>query len=244
MRNDIAIQTYSLRNIIEEKGNVASLELVSKLGFPAVELYRGTCDRSAEELKDLLDKFNLKAVSNHVLFDALKNDLNAQIVYNRTVGNQTIVCPHTAPADLEATKNTAKVLKAIQDELVKEGFRFGYHNHAHEMVKIDGDKRIIDIYADEGVLLQPDLHWVKVGGYDPIEFINQYCDRIVSLHFKEWGVGDTNPEIGNGDLDWNAIMAAGEKSTATHYILEQEQYTMPVEDSITVCAENLHKMFK
>lgn len=243
MRNDIAIQTYSLREIISEKGNQASLEFVSKLGFPAVELYRESCDIPAKQLKEILENSNLNAISNHVSFVELKSNLKAQIIYNRTVGNNTIVCPYTAPKDLESTKQTAKELKAIQDELEKEGMRFGYHNHAHEMVKIDGDKRIIDIYADEGVLLQPDLHWVKVGGYDPVAFINQYRNQIVSLHFKEWGVGDTNPEIGNGDLDWKAIMAAGEASTATHYILEQEGYTMPVADSITLCAENLNKLF-
>lgn len=243
MRQDIGIQMYSLRDIVEKEGNLAALQLVSKLGYPCIELYRASCTAPAEELKATLEELNLKAISNHVLFHELKNNLKAQMAYNSTVGNMTLVCPHTSPTDLESTVKAAKELKAIQDELEQEGFRFGYHNHAHEMVKIDGDKRIIDIYAETGVTLQPDLHWVKVGGYDPVAFINQYRNQIVSLHFKEWGVGDTNPEIGNGDLDWKAIMAAGEASTATHYILEQEGYTMPVADSITLCAENLNKLF-
>lgn len=234
---------YSLRDIIDKEGNLAALTLVSKLGYPCIELFGGSCVAPAEELKATLEQLKLLAVGNHVPFHELKNNLKAQMEYNRTVGNMTLVCPHTNPVDLESSKQIAKELKAIQDELEKEGFRFGYHNHAHEMKKVDGDKRAIDIYAEEGIFLQPDLHWVKVGGYDPVAFINQYSDRIVTLHFKEWGEGDTNPEIGTGDLDWNAIMAAGEASTATHYILEQEHYTVPVADSIALCAKNLNEMF-
>lgn len=242
MRNDIAIQLYSLRDI-SANDYMAALRHVANVGFQNVEL-AGSYGLSGEELKAVLDELGLKAISSHVPFSADPAYIKEQMAFNRAVGNNTIVCPHSNTGDLEETMQSVKNLKIWQDELEKEGFIFGYHNHANEMKKVDGDKRAIDIIAEEGIKLQPDVFWVKTGGYDPVEFINSYRGQIVSLHFKEYDADGKNVEFGTGILPWQEIMEAGKNAGAAYNILEQEQYTMEVADSIALCAKNLDRMFQ
>ena len=245
MRSDIAIEMYSLRDITKEN-YLDGFKLVSKLGFKNIEL-AGDYGLTAQELKAVCDEYGLKVVSAHVggCHGYNAEQMKALIAFHKTIGNNMIICPASNARELESSKQAAKELKETQRILESEGFVFGYHNHAFEFNKVDGDTRPIDIIAAEGVKLQPDLYWVKVGGDEPIDFMKRYADQIVCLHFKEYGEGNTNPEFGTGGvLDWQAIMSYGKEIGVEYNILEQEQYTLPVADSITLCAKNLEEMFK
>lgn len=244
MRNDIAIQMYSLKDITKEN-YLNGFKLVSELGFKNIEL-AGDYGLSANEFKSLCDEYGLKVVSAHIGGEnKTTEEINKIIEFQSVLGNKMVVCPWSPCKDLESTKLVAKSLKRMQDIYVSEGFTFGYHNHAFEFDKVDGDLRIIDILAAEGVKLQPDLYWVKVGGVEPIDFMKKYKDQIVSLHFKEYGANNTNPEFGEGGiLDWQAIMDFGKQIGVEYNILEQEEYSLPVADSIALCAKNLNEMFK
>lgn len=244
MRNDIAIQMYSIKDITKEN-YLDGFKLVSSLGFNYIET-AGNYGLAAPDFKALCEEYGLTTISAHIggtkkTLEEVKDIMN----YQAQLGNKMIICPYSNSKDLETTKENAKSLKEMQDIYESEGFVFGYHNHGFEMEKVDGDTRIIDIIAAEGVKLQPDIYWVKYGGVDPIEFLNQYSNQIVSLHFKEYGEGKTNPEFGTGGvLDWQRIMDLGKTMGVKYNILEQEEYTLPVSDSITLCAKNLEEMFK
>lgn len=244
MRNDIAIQMYSIKDITNEN-YLEGFKLVSKLGFKNIEL-AGDYGLSATEFKAVCDEYGLKVISAHIPgTKKTPEEIKKLIDFHSAIGNKMIICPHSNSRDLESSKEAAKNLKETQDILESEGFVFGYHNHGFELDKVDGDLRAIDIIAAEGVKLQPDIHWVKVGGAEPLEFMKQYADQIVSLHFKEYGPGNTNPEFGNGGvLDWQAIMDLGKKIGVEYNILEQEEYSLPVAESIALCAKNLEEMFK
>lgn len=244
MRNDIAIQMYSIKDITNENP-LNGFKLVSELGFKNIEL-AGDYGLSADEFKAKCDEFGLKVISAHIGGENRPiEEIKEIIKFQTAVGNNMVVCPWSPCNDLESTKQIAKSLKRMQDIYESEGFVFGYHNHGFELNKIDGDLRIIDIIAAEGVKLQPDIHWVKVGGAEPLDFMKQYKNQIISLHFKEYGANNTNPEFGDGGiLDWQAIMDFGKEIGVEYNILEQEEYSLPVEESIAVCAKNLNKMFK
>ena len=244
MRNDIAIQMYSIKDITKEN-YLNGFKLVSKLGFKNIEL-AGDYGLSANEFKAICDEYRLNVISAHIGGeDKTIDEIKEIIKYQSALGNNMVICPWSDCKDLESTKQAAKSLKRMQDIYESEGFVFGYHNHGFEFNKVDGDLRAIDIIAAEGVKLQPDIHWVKVGGAEPLEFMKQYKEQIISLHFKEYGVNNTNPEFGEGGiLDWQAIMDYGKEIGVKYNILEQEQYSLPVDESIALCAKNLENMFK
>ena len=244
MRNDIAIQMYSIKDITKEN-YLNGFKLVSELGFKNIEL-AGDYGLSASEFKAICDEYGLKVISAHIGGENKTIDEIKEIIkYQKALGNNMVICPWSNCKDLELTKQAAKSLKRMQDIYESEGFVFGYHNHGFEFNKVDGDLRAIDIIAAEGVKLQPDIHWVKVGGAEPLDFMKEYRKQIVSLHFKEYGPDNTNPEFGEGGvLDWQAIMDLGKEIGVEYNILEQEEYSLPVSKSIALCAKNLEKMFK
>jgi hypothetical protein len=75
----IAVQMYTLRSAgsLEQQ-----LKIVQDAGVGAVETV-GTQGVSATELKRLLDRYSIKAVSSHVPLAELRKDLDGVVAFNR-----------------------------------------------------------------------------------------------------------------------------------------------------------------
>ena len=84
----IAVQQWTLRDLpFEEQFAVASAA-----GYAGIELYN-TGGLSGEEMKALLDKYNLLAVSFHTNLNDLRNSLDWLIEFNKAIDNHRIVLP-------------------------------------------------------------------------------------------------------------------------------------------------------
>jgi len=62
-----------------------------------------------------------------------------------------------------------------------------------------------------------------------VTWINRLFGRTPLIHLKEYRINDKfereTSELGAGNLDWPAIVAAAEKSGCQWYVVEQEQFT-------------------
>ena len=76
------------------------------------------------------------------------------------------------------------------------------------------------------LLAELDTYWVQAGGGDPVAWCKKMAGRMPLLHLKDYGVGpDGKPhfaEIGNGNLDWPAIISTAEASGTEWFIVEQD----------------------
>lgn len=91
----IAVQMYTLRDAgsLEQQ-----LKIVHDAGVHAVETV-GTQGVSAPELKQLLDRYSIKAISSHVALAELRKDLDGVVAFNRSIGNTTLVVPYLDKKD-------------------------------------------------------------------------------------------------------------------------------------------------
>lgn len=70
-------------------------------------------------------------------------------------------------------------------------FMDGVHNDSKENLEAAAcqDKRIIDVLIEETnpdyVSFELDAGWCAAAGYDPIEFLYTYKERIILVHIKE-----------------------------------------------------------
>ena len=72
------------------------------------------------------------------------------------------------------------------------------------------------------------MFWVAYAGYDPVEYIRRYAGRQPLMHLKELAADRrANVELGTGILDFAAIIRAGQQAGTEHFIIEQEEYTLP-----------------
>ena len=70
-----------------------------------------------------------------------------------------------------------------------------------------------------------DTFWIQAGGQNPVEWIKRFPNKQPLLHLKEFGIINGERKmlaVGNGNLDWKAIIDAGKACGVEYYIVEQD----------------------
>lgn len=227
----IAVQMYTLRNA----GSLdQQLKIVHDAGVAAVETV-GTQNVSAAELKQLLDKYSIKAISSHVQLADLRKDLDGAVAFNRSIGNTTLVVPYLdqkdRPTDAAGWTALGQELGRIAKRVRAKGMRLAYHNHDFELVDFDGKTGLELLFAAAGPDLQTelDLAWVARAGHDPAVMLGKFKGRMFAVHAKDNAPkGQAEDEggfaaVGRGVLDWNAILPAAAGAGVRWYIIEHDQ---------------------
>lgn len=227
----IAVQMYSLRNAgaLDQQ-----LKIVQDAGVHAVETV-GTQGVSATELKQLLDRYSIKAVSSHVPLTELRKDLEGVVAFNRSIGNTTLVVPYLdakdRPTDAAGWTALGQELGRIAKQVRAKGMRLAYHNHDFELVDLNGTTGLELLFAAAGPDLQTelDLAWVARAGLDPAVMLAKFRGRLFAVHAKDNAPkGQAEDEggfaaVGQGVLDWNAILPAAAAAGVQWYIVEHDQ---------------------
>ncbi|MEI7253388.1 sugar phosphate isomerase/epimerase family protein [Dickeya dadantii] len=225
----IALQMYTLRHVgsLEEQ-----FAMANKAGFNAVELV-GDHNVSSDEMKSLLEKYNLKAISAHVQLTNLRQDMQSVVAFNNAVGNRVLIVPWIEPADrpasAQAWKDMAQELDNLARHLKKQGMTLGYHNHDFEMKKYNG-KTALEILFDHApnLAIELDMAWVTRGGQDPARLLKKYKGRVFAVHAKDHApIGTRDDEMnfapaGEGILTWDDIFPAAEKAGKVWFIVEHD----------------------
>ncbi|WP_349655671.1 sugar phosphate isomerase/epimerase [Xanthomonas sp. 10-10] len=227
----IAVQMYSLRNA----GSLdQQLKIVHDAGVGAVETV-GTQNVSAAELKQLLDRYAIKAISSHVQLADLRKDLDGALAFNRSIGNTTLVVPYLdekdRPTDAAGWTALGQELGQIAKRVRAKGMHLAYHNHDFELVDFDGKTGLELLFAAAGPDLKTelDLAWVARAGYDPAVMLGKFKGRMFAVHAKDNAPkGQAEDEggfaaVGRGVLDWNAILPAAAGAGVRWYIIEHDR---------------------
>lgn len=180
----INLQMYSFTDGTMEDTR-ENLKQASAMGYNGVELFATNFTVPADEMKQLLADLNLKPVSLHA---PSPKDLPDLIPYAKALGMEYIgIGMHVMPNDA-AVHEFAGLLNELGKECRKEGLMLTYHNHTQEFAPCEG-KRVIDVLLEETdpacVAMEMDAGWVAAAGYDPLDMIAAYSDRIRLIHIKE-----------------------------------------------------------
>jgi sugar phosphate isomerase/epimerase len=246
-RKPIGVQLYSVRFECE-KDLPGTIAAVAKMGYQGVE-FAGYYNRSAKELRRVLDDNGLKCCGTHIGLDTLMGaQLPATIEFNKTIGNEFLIVPglpEQRTASRKAWLETAQTFNIIAGKLKPEGMRVGYHNHSIEFKPLDGELPWDTFFShtDKDVIMQIDIGNALEGGADPIPFIRKYPGRAATVHVKEYSKSNPEAYVGEGDVKWKDLFALLEKSGGTQwYIVEYEVEGMPPLESVKHCLENLRNM--
>ncbi len=188
----IGIQLYSLRDEMA-KDMDATLRKVAEIGYTEVE-FAGFFDKPAEEIKDMLQKYNLSVLSSHQSIEPyLDKDERVRLIkYFQTLGIKNSIIPWFDKAQLVDPIGYKKFIANVREVgkiLADNGIAQGYHNHEFEFDIVDGEYILDRIYNDvpqEELLTELDVCWIKYGGEDPVKYINKYAKRMNVIHFKDF----------------------------------------------------------
>jgi sugar phosphate isomerase/epimerase len=245
----LAVQLYSVRQIAA-KDLSGVLKQVSKLGYQGVE-FAGYYNHPAKDIKTMLDDNNLKAAGTHIQLDTmLGENLAPTLEFNRTIGNKNLIVPGLGQkyrASIAAWKDTAKIFNEISDKVRPQGFDVGYHNHTQEFQAMDGQLPFDAFFqvTKPAVKVQLDIGHARRAGADPVDIIQRYKGRIISVHVKEYSPDNPEPALGDGVIKWKDVFSALEAVGGTEwYIAEEEGKSCKEYECIAGAIERLRKMGK
>ena len=186
----VALQLYSVRDDMA-KDMEGTLKAVKDMGYDYVE-FAGYFDRTAQEVRDMLDKVGLKAVSVHQVYDVFLEDQQAAIDYLKTIGVSYSAVPwmdvakHAGHGRFDQTVAEFLMVGAA---LKEAGIQLLYHNHDFEFETYEG-KFLLDWLYDSvsADLLKTEIDtcWVRYAGQDPASYIRKYTGRSPVVHLKDF----------------------------------------------------------
>ncbi len=246
-RIPVALQLFSIREECE-RDLPGALSAVAKMGYEGVE-FAGYYGRSAQELRRLLDDLGLKVAGTHTGQDTLRGDQLARTIeFNQILGNRFLIVPWADPTTEAAWAAYAAELTQVQEKLRPLGMHTGYHNHDVEFTPLDGGKTAWDILAANSspdVVMQLDIGNAIHGGGDARRLLEQYADRALTIHLKEYSATKEAALVGEGDVNWLEVFRICEAAGKTEwYIIEQESYPYPPMESVARALENVRGMRK
>lgn len=184
----VGLQLYSVRDAME-KDMDATLKAVKEMGYDYVE-FAGYFDKSAEEVRALLDKYGLECISVHQAIGLFEEEGKAAVDYLNTIGAKYSAIPwYEVDEYYKDWDGTMKKFAEVS-KLLKEGnIQLMYHNHDFEFQKIDGEFILDKMYAtlsNDVLMPQLDTCWVHYAGQNPVEYIKKYNGKMEVLHLKDF----------------------------------------------------------
>lgn len=117
---------------------------------------------------------------------------------------------------MEKTEEAIQRMNKAAQVLDGTGVTLGYHNHYMEFGSIDNAGTFMDYFLEntnQSVRLQLDVGWQMYGGSDVLQFMQNYLERIQSVHLKDFVRGfEAVPEdevfaaIGDGMLPTRQVL--------------------------------------
>jgi len=230
----VGAQLFTCREHMTTLADLAeTFRKVSEIGYTAIQLSGYNREMDIREMASLIADSGLIVGATHMGWDSFLNDLDT-VIETHLLWN----CTHTAIGSLAVEYRTAEGVKRFADELAPvaeklaaAGLDFSYHNHNQEFERMEGDGRtwLAMLYEDiPGDVLKAELdtYWVQAGGGDPAAWITKCAGRQPLLHLKDMVIAPGREqhfaEIGEGNLNWPAILTAAEPAGVEFYLVEQD----------------------
>jgi sugar phosphate isomerase/epimerase len=234
----VGVQLYTVRSVLPQKPE-ETLKAIYALGYREIEATYANFDK----IWPAVQASGLKPVSMHLdnkMVMGGGDELAKAVDSLKKYGFQYAVHPYVAAEDRggpDVMKALAGRLNTLGELCRKAGMQAAYHNHAFEFAKA-GDQTLFDILMTNTdkklVAIEADLFWVSVAGLDPVEFLKQHKGRVPLVHLKDKAQGTEQrfnesvprtafKDVGNGTLEFAAILKAAPGAGVKHYFVEQDQ---------------------
>ena len=256
MAGMLGAQLYTCRDFCKtEKDLRETLKKVKDAGYQSVQLSGIAGDIPAKTIAQALKDTGLICAATHVGWNQYLQDFDGLVEQHKTWE-----CTHTAIGGLggeyqtpEGLDRFVEELKPVAEKLAAEGMDFSYHNHNHEFVRINGKTWIETLYDKAGpdiLKAELDVYWVTAGGGDPAAWVRKLGARQPLLHLKDMAMHVEDgkkeqrfAEIGEGNLNWPAILDAAKDVGVEYYLVEQDQcYDRTPFESLAISYKNLSAM--
>ncbi len=221
------VQLYTLRSMMA--GDVdGTLAAVAGIGYAEVE-FAGLYGLTPRQMRNKLDAVGLRAASSHQSVSEIRGNWASILDGAQELGQALVVVP-SIPSDLR----TPDGLRGLADDFNRAGeaakavdLRFGYHNHDWEHRALSDGTVPMDLLLErtEAGLVdwQMDVFWTVHGGADPVAYLNDTAGRVTSIHVKDRTSIGEMVDVGDGAIDFAALIPFAEGLGLLHAFVEHDQ---------------------
>jgi len=250
----LGAQLYTVREFTKTIEGVAqTFKKIRDIGYRQVQI-SGFGPVDPKDVAKALEDSGLQCVITHMPWDRFLQEIDGVIETH-----QAWNCKHTAIGGLftedyfgiSGLRKFLGELPPVLEKLEAAGLDFSYHNHSHEFVKFEGETwlaRLFDAPEAARVNAELDTYWVQHGGGDPMQWIRRCARRMPVLHVKDMIITTDRTQryaaIGEGNLNWPAIMQAAEEVGVESCCVEQDDcYGEDPFDCLARSYRFLHEQF-
>lgn len=225
----IGIQLYTVRDRMAED-LPGTLQKIAQIGYDEVE-FAGYFEHTPAQIKGFLDAAGLVSPSAHTSIDAIRTSPERLIETAQTLGNRYIALGWLAPEErrtLDDYRRHIDLVAGFAAQCRGAGLRFAWHNHDFEFTELEGQRPIdllLDATDSELVQVELDLYWIVKVGVDPLDYFKRYPGRFPLCHIKDMAADGSMADVGDGGIDFAAILASGDLAGFKHYYIERDDST-------------------
>jgi sugar phosphate isomerase/epimerase len=257
----LGLQLYSLRDDMA-RDPAGTLRAVAEMGYREVEGF-GYADgkmfgMSVAEFSKLLRDLGLTMPASHCMFGLKDYDFKKRALTDQAkkaiddaarMGQQYVVCPWMEEKERPEIARLTRVYTAAGRYARKAGLRFAYHNHDFEFLQRGPDQRLLIEWllrevSPKYMRMEMDFYWVRFAGHNPLDWFRRYPGRWVLCHLKD--MADTEKretiEVGDGTIDFGAILELRKTAGLHYYIVELEHYRTTPLEGVKRARENFLEM--
>lgn len=247
---NIAAQLYTVREFTQTPDEIKkTLWKIKQIGYHSIQVSK-TGPIEPIHLKELSKEIGLTICATHTPYERLKDDLDAVIAEHRLWNCQYVglgAMPMEYRSGKEGFQSFIKEISGIAKIIADNGLQFVYHNHRFEFEKFDGVTGMEILFNETnprefGFII--DTYWIQAGGANPVEWIRKVQGRMAVVHFKDMAIKSNEQifaEIGEGNLDWPAIIKACRETGVKWYAVEQDKCLGDPFDSLATSLRFLQK---
>lgn len=248
---NIVAQLYTVRDFTKTPKEIEkTLKKVKEIGYQAVQV-SGFGPIDPHHLRDLVQEIGLKIAVTHTPYNRIKNDLDA-VIKEHKLWNCEYIGLGSMPKEFRTGKDGyLDFIKEISEPaqmIADHGLQLVYHNHKFEFEKYDGVtgmEILLNETEPETFGFELDTYWVQAGGADPVQWIKKVAGRMGVIHLKDMAIKDNEQifaEIGEGNLDWPAIIQLCRKTGVKWYAVEQDKSLRDPFESLAISLKYLHTL--
>ena len=262
----IAIQLYSLRNIIQNdiEGTLVALK---NMGYDGVE-FAGLYDKKPSELRALCKRIGLVPLCSHIGYPWILDDLDRHIDESVELGVKYVAISYMH-RDFhkggDKHEGAYEHLKMISARFREKGITLLYHNHHFEMCECEGKRLyewLFEAMTPEELMPEIDTAWIELEVGEAEKYIRAFKDRCDLVHVKSYYGKEGFDELAHspdepkmrdkfdfcnlerGRLDVAAVVKASVESGAKWLVVEQDKpdADIPELESARINIEMLKKL--
>jgi len=240
------LNLFSLRTLIATEADlIRTVTALRDMGYD--HLHYSGAPFDAEMLSRVIRETGLPVLLTHVPMERIIKDTERLVEEHLQIGCPNVglgMMPTATLVDETACKKTVEDLERAAERIEALGCRFSYHHHSMEFMRHGGES-VFDYMLKNAphVRFTADTYWLQHAGVDVVAFLEKLRGRVDCVHLKDyqmvakrenekWRVVPTFAPVGEGNMDFHAIIAKMKEIGVEHYFVEQDdavQYENPLD---------------